>query len=173
MLTRHAPVRVAVMTPDDLSEVLCIERRSHVFPWRAQIFLDCLHIGHVCHVLKDQQQLLAYGIMSIGAKECHILNLCVHQEAQGQGLGTAMLIDLLCTARARAVHTAYLEVRRSNVIAQALYTKTGFNEIGIRRAYYAVAKGREDAIVMAKELGISKRRKPPLESLLDDGKTTA
>jgi len=146
--------RVETMTADDLPVVLTIERSCHIFPWRAQVLLDCLHMGHVCHVLKRHQQLLAYGIMSIGADECHILNLCVRKDCQGQGLGAAMLIDLLRTARAESVHTAFLEVRRSNKTAQGLYTKTGFNEIGVRRRYYATAKGREDAIVLAKELSL-------------------
>ncbi|HED15149.1 MAG TPA: ribosomal-protein-alanine N-acetyltransferase [Gammaproteobacteria bacterium] len=146
--------RLEGMSVEDLPAVLTIERSCHAFPWRARVLLDCLNIGHVCHVLKREQWLLAYGIMSIGADECHILNLCVRKEVQGQGLGMAMLIDLLQAARAVSVHTAFLEVRRSNTIAQALYTKIGFNEISVRQGYYATIKGREDAIVMAKELTI-------------------
>ena len=46
----------------------------------------------------------------------------------------------------------FLEVRPSNPAAIALYHDEGFNEIGRRPNYYPAKKGREDAIVMAREL---------------------
>jgi ribosomal-protein-alanine N-acetyltransferase len=45
-----------------------------------------------------------------------------------------------------------LEVRPGNVSGQALYRRHGFVEIGRRRDYYPAPGGREDAIVMAREL---------------------
>ena len=45
-----------------------------------------------------------------------------------------------------------LEVRVSNNIAYSLYEKLGFEEISIRRNYYRLPKGREDAFVMSKTL---------------------
>ncbi len=45
-----------------------------------------------------------------------------------------------------------LEVRVSNNVAYSLYEKLGFEEISIRRNYYRLPKGREDAFVMSKTL---------------------
>jgi ribosomal protein S18 acetylase RimI-like enzyme len=45
-----------------------------------------------------------------------------------------------------------LEVRPSNESAIAFYRQAGFSEIGRRRGYYPASAGREDAIVMAREL---------------------
>jgi len=157
MVLPEVAFQVEPMTVDDLPMVLTIERSCHAFPWRANILQECLEAGHVCHVVKQQQQLLAFGIMSIGAQECHILNLCVRKDARRQGLGAAILINLLHAARQQSAGTAFLEVRRSNRVACSLYRKIGFNEIGVRRRYYASARGREDAIIMAKELRLDSR----------------
>ncbi len=42
----------------------------------------------------------------------------------------------------------WLEVRRSNLRAQAIYRRYGFTEVGVRRGYYPAVQGREDAVVM-------------------------
>ena len=42
-----------------------------------------------------------------------------------------------------------LECRRSNAVAQALYRKLGFTEVGFRKRYYA--DNNEDALIMALE----------------------
>jgi ribosomal-protein-alanine N-acetyltransferase len=59
------------------------------------------------------------------------------------------LFDL---ARTHAVQVIFLEVRPSNLPALKLYRSAGFCEVGQRRDYYPAVKGREDALVMAKEL---------------------
>jgi ribosomal-protein-alanine N-acetyltransferase len=87
--------------------------------------------------------------MSVAAGECHILNLCVHPQAQGNGLGKKLLTKLLLVARKHHADTAFLEVRPSNKIAITLYSNSGFNEVGMRRNYYPAKHGREDAIIMA------------------------
>ena len=46
----------------------------------------------------------------------------------------------------------FLEVRASNQVAQSLYEQMGFNEVGVRHNYYPAFRGREDAIVLAKEI---------------------
>jgi len=46
----------------------------------------------------------------------------------------------------------FLEVRPSNDRAVALYRHFGFRQIGLRKAYYPAAIGREDALVFDKEL---------------------
>ena len=46
----------------------------------------------------------------------------------------------------------FLEVRPSNPGALELYRQIGFVEIGRRKNYYAAKDGREDAIVMSRDL---------------------
>jgi ribosomal-protein-alanine N-acetyltransferase len=143
-------ITVRPMTEEDLEGILLIENIVYDFPWTKTIFNDCLRVGYCCWVLLDNEnEIDAYGIMSVAAGECHILNLCVHPQAQGNGLGKKLLTKLLLVARKHHADTAFLEVRPSNKIAITLYSNSGFNVVGMRRNYYPAKHGREDAIIMA------------------------
>lgn len=136
----------------DLPDVMDVECAAYPHPWSEGIFRDCLRVGYSCWVILMDRRIVAHGVMSVAAGECHILNLCVHPEWQGRRIGRTMLRRLLASARRRNADTAFLEVRGSNHAALALYELEGFCEVGVRRGYYPHAKGREDAIVMARSL---------------------
>lgn len=151
-LLKNSRLSLRNMTTADLDAVLEVERLAYDYPWSREILHDCVRVGYLCLVWQLDSNLIGHGVMSIGAGECQILNLCVHPHWQGQGLGQRMLMRLLNMGRERQADTAFLEVRADNNIALQLYQKAGFNEIGIRRGYYPHSKGRMDAIVCAKIL---------------------
>ncbi len=139
------------MLMHDLKAVLAVERAAYSIPWTEGIFQDSLKAGHCCLVLEqaDSQELIGHGVMMLVADECHLLNLCIHPDHQGRGIGRLLLRRLLAIARQHKAGSAFLEVRASNQAALALYQAEGFNEIGLRRGYYpAGGQGREDAVVM-------------------------
>lgn len=145
--------RFRPMLYTDLKEVLAIEKRAYEFAWTEGIFRDCLRVGYRCPVLETPHGFIqAYGVMSAAAGEAHILNLCVRPELQGRGLSRHLLDHLLALATSSRASTVFLEVRASNQRALRLYASAGFCEVGSRRGYYPAAKGREDALVLAKEL---------------------
>jgi ribosomal-protein-alanine N-acetyltransferase len=146
------PIRFRAMSYADLGTVMVIERSAYAFPWSETIFRDCIRVGYRCRLLEVYSRIEAYGVMSIGAGEAHVLNVCVRTESQRCGLARCMLKHLLELARANAVQTMFLEVRPSNDRAVALYHSLGFCEIGWRKGYYPALGGREDALVMAREL---------------------
>lgn len=141
------------MCPGDVAAVSAMEAASYEFPWSAGIFSDCLRAGHSCWVLAVDSAMAGYAILSIGAGEAHVLNLCVDPARRGLGLGRHMLMRLLEVARWNRVQRVYLEVRPSNPGAIKLYESAGFAEIARRPRYYPARGGREDAIVMT--LGMS------------------
>ncbi|NOY72854.1 MAG: ribosomal protein S18-alanine N-acetyltransferase [Gammaproteobacteria bacterium] len=141
------------MTAADLNEVYVLEQASYSYPWSFGILSDCLKTAYLTRVLDNAGQAIdAYGIMSSGGGEAHILNLCVRTKLRGQGLGRYLLLSLLAEAKALEVDTVLLEVRQSNKAAISLYESIGFNELDIRHGYYPSNKGRENAIIFAKEL---------------------
>lgn len=140
------------MRDTDVAEIMTIEQSAYTHPWTAILFGDCLRVGYNCWVLQLDGAIIAYGIMSVGAGECHILNLCVKPEMQNKGCGGAMLDHLLAIARDHYADTVFLEVRPSNRAAKRLYEKAGFNEVGLRSNYYPAFDGREDAIILARTL---------------------
>lgn len=140
------------MLEADLDAVIAIEEASYEFPWTRGIFQDCLHVGYSCWVYEENGYVLAYGVMSTGGGEAHILTLVVQEKSRGRQLGRQMLRQLLNTAGKLRVDTVLLEVRPSNTIAINLYQSMGFSEIGVRKGYYPDQRGREDAIVMGLDL---------------------
>jgi ribosomal-protein-alanine N-acetyltransferase len=137
------------MSPADLQTVAEIERASYSYPWSSGIFRDCLLAGYYCLVLEVAGSMTGYAIMSIAAAEAHLLNLCVHPRRQHQGYGRRLLNALLVKAQESGVEKVFLEVRPSNQVALELYRSVGFEQIGIRPAYYQADHGREDAVILA------------------------
>lgn len=150
-VVRPAP-RLRPMSRNDIDAVLEIERELYLFPWSYGIFDDCLKAGYSCWVYESEDGIIGYGVMSLAADECHILNLCIHDAYQRSGFGRRLLRALLDHAHGRSVETAFLEVRASNEAALALYRSEGFHQIGHRKAYYPHEDGREDALVMSKRI---------------------
>ncbi|MDH3689309.1 MAG: ribosomal protein S18-alanine N-acetyltransferase [Gammaproteobacteria bacterium] len=140
------------MRESDLRSVLVIENIVYDFPWSKNIFRDCLKNGYVCRTYEQDTQILGYGIMSVGIGECHLLNICIRPQSQSNGLGTNLVLQLVEVARQRRAQIAFLEVRKSNDAAQRVYSRLGFNEIGVRSDYYPARRGREDAVILAKGL---------------------
>ncbi|WP_183422830.1 ribosomal protein S18-alanine N-acetyltransferase [Luteibacter sp. Sphag1AF] len=140
------------MRRDDLDEVVAIEQASYDFPWTPGIFRDCLQAGHHCWVIVHDGVLAGYGILSVGAGEAHVLNICIGNDHRGLGYGRRMMRRLLDLARWYGTERIFLEVRPSNPVAKELYESLGFAEIGRRPGYYPAKTGREDAIVMALDM---------------------
>lgn len=136
------------MTEADVRAVMGIERASYQFPWSEGIFRDCLRVGYYCRVVALGGEVVGYGIMSTGAGEAHILNVCVRDSCRSRGIGRTLLEHLLSRAAASGSSEAYLEVRPSNTAAVRLYQAIGFEPIGVRRGYYQAVGGREDAVVL-------------------------
>ncbi len=83
------------------------------------------------------------------ANEAHITNIAVRSSCQRRGIGELLLISVTeLTAELNAAIIT-LEVRASNISAQSLYNKYGFNQVGLRHGYYT--DNREDAILMSTE----------------------
>ncbi len=146
------PLQIRQMQRGDLAQVAFIEAMAYEFPWSPGIFRDCLQAGYHCWVLVTGHHVCSYGVLSVVAREAHLLNLCVAPAEQGLGLGRRMLSRMLDMARWHGTDKVFLEVRPSNRRAVRLYGKYGFTRIGKRPRYYPTRQGREDAMVMVLNL---------------------
>ena len=148
---QHLPTptfSLRAMREDDLSSVAAAERDSYAFPWSEGVFRDCLRAGYICRGAEIDHRLVGYGILSVGAGEAHILNVCVRAEYRCRGLGRRLVTAMFDLGRAYGASDLFLEVRPSNATAIRLYQSLGLAQVGLRRGYYQAADGREDAIVM-------------------------
>lgn len=151
--TNHNRFLLKPMKIIDLPDVLTIEEQVQSHPWTAGIFEDCIRVGYLCWVCKENAtEVVGYLIQSIAIEEMHLLNVCIHPDKQRMSLGTLLVQHSEQVARQANAKKAFLEVRPHNIAAIHLYKKLGYLQIGVRRDYYKSKDGREDAIVMSKQL---------------------
>jgi ribosomal-protein-alanine N-acetyltransferase len=140
------------MEQADIPAVLEIEYAAYAYPWNEGTYLDCLRVGYSMWLMEYRKEVCGYGILSMGAGEAHLLNICVSPTHQGKGLGRELLAHMIEVARSHGNEMMFLEVRPSNIAAIRLYESVGFSEVGVRRGYYPAPTGREDALVLALQL---------------------
>jgi [ribosomal protein S18]-alanine N-acetyltransferase len=146
-------IAFTAMTHAHLDAVSDIEIVSHHTPWTRRNFTDSLDGGHAATVMLEDGSVLGYAVVMPLPGEAELLNITIAPEARRTGLGRQLLEHVCADARALGAQRMFLEVRSSNTPARTLYAHNGFAEVGLRKAYYAAAEdGREDAILMAKDL---------------------
>lgn len=150
--TQYETVRFRPMTLVDVPAVVAVERGSYLFPWSEGVFRDCVRVGYLCRVVEFDGEIGGYGIMSYGAGEAHILNICIRNDLRGAGVGRRLMDFLLSRARDAEMQDVFLEVRPSNPVAIRMYESLGFAKVGVRKAYYQATGGREDALVYKRVL---------------------
>ncbi len=101
-------------------------------------------------VYEESGAVLGYiGSQSV-PPESDMMNLAVAPQARKRGIAQALVHELMQVLHSHGIESLTLEVRRSNAPAISLYTKLGFETVGIRPRYYV--NPQEDALIMRKEL---------------------
>lgn len=157
----RSPVNIEIepMTLQHLDRVLEIEALSYSTPWSKRAFVSEVTDNSYAHyyVARKDGIIVGYVGMWVILEEAHITNIAVAPDYRRLGIGQAMLEAMFSKAREKGATRMTLEVRVSNLGAQALYRKLGFADRGIRKGYYTDSN--EDAIIMWKDdLGPQKPR---------------
>lgn len=144
----------ALLTPEirrmqdsDLDTVMEIERESFSTPWSCGTFRGLLQRSDASlWVAQVGKRVVGYAVVWYLFREAELGNLAVAPGWRRRGLGTQLLDWALQKARERGTERIFLEVRVGNHIAQQLYERYGFSQVGLRRRYYRAPV--EDARVM-------------------------
>lgn len=142
------------MQTRDVAQVMPIEKASFPAPWPASAYRYELRQNDLSSylVLREdgdasaKARVVAYGGFWLIVDEGHISTLAVDPAHRGRGLGEWMLVILIETAMLRGASELTLEARVSNEVAQRLYRKYRFRQVGVRKAYYR--DNGEDALIM-------------------------
>jgi ribosomal-protein-alanine N-acetyltransferase len=131
-----------------LRSVMRIEQQVYPRPWSLAIFMGELNMRSSRHYVAARAggKLIGYAGVMFGYEEAHVTNIAVDPGWQRHRVGTRLLVNLFHAALERGSLDVTLEVRVSNVGAQAMYRRFGFETEGVRRNYYA--ESNEDALVM-------------------------
>ncbi len=148
-----APIRTATLA--DLDAVMAIERAS--FPtdaWSEPAMRDTFVTGDA-FVAEDGDEDGVVGYAAVlapkGSGDADVLTIAVREGHRGEGIGAALLDQLIETASLRGASRVFLEVRADNPVAQHLYETRGFGVVGRRPRYYQ--PDGVDAIVMRLDVG--------------------
>ncbi|WP_233492183.1 ribosomal protein S18-alanine N-acetyltransferase [Blastococcus sp. TF02A-30] len=145
-------VRLRPMRLTDLPAVMVLEEELFApDTWTRAMYQDELARTDTRHYLvaEDGEQVVGYAGLIAYDDEAHVATIGVSTARQGEGIG-ARLLDALLAEADRRSPVVLLEVRADNEVAQGLYRRRGFTEIGRRRGYYQPSG--EDAVVMKREL---------------------
>ena len=143
--------RARPLTAADLDAVAAIEREVFTDPWSNRAFGDLFGLDHVRgFVVEDGKGVIVgYAVCSQVADEGEILNLATAPGARRKGIGRALLAAVLQWLGEHGAVKVFLEVRRSNEAAIAMYEAAGFATLGVRPNYYR--RPTEDAVTMVLE----------------------
>jgi len=136
------------MRASDIDRIMEIEPIIYTHPWTRGNFEDSMRVGYSCWVIDSDGVVTGYGVLMIGVREAHLLNLSIAPEWQRRGLGRTLLEHFVHIGHDSDAQQMFLEVRPSNTSARRMYADYGFRDISVRRGYYPAAGGREDAILM-------------------------
>ena len=146
----------------DLSDIQTIEQKVHKNPWSAATILQSVDRlsgnKHTEQIYKDafvalkSQRVVGYLFYSKIFEEVELTNIAVDSDFQGQSIGHELLTRLKELALETQSLRILLEVRSSNTNAIRLYKNAGFVQTSLRKNYYPMSQGREDAILMTLNL---------------------
>ncbi len=148
---KAAAITIERMTKEDLDQVMAIEERSFTTPWSRNLFLAEFRNRPISLMLValsegTGREVVGYIVCWVFVDELHILDLATKESIRRHGVGRRLVLAALGTAYDGGARKVFLEVRRSNAAALALYEDLGFEQTQVRSEYYANPV--EDAIVM-------------------------
>jgi ribosomal-protein-alanine N-acetyltransferase len=151
-----ASINIRSMLANDLERVHEIDGLSFSAPWppssyRFELFENPASHMWVAeaHLPDGKMDVVGMIVVWLIVDEAHIATLAVHPEFRGRGIGRTLLFTALRECIAWGARMATLEVRESNLPAQALYRDFGFDIDGRRPRYYV--DNNEDALIMTLE----------------------
>ncbi len=135
----------------DLPGVQRIEHEAMIDPWTEdQLLAEMDAVNGVAFVVEECHQVCGYAFFRTCEPESELLRLAVARDRRRQGMGSTLLQHALRCFSEKGYTTCFLEVRCSNEEAQHIYTKAGFQQVGIRKKYYCQPV--EDALQLCRDL---------------------
>ncbi len=147
-LAAAGDVVIREMLVADLDRVMALEHDVFDTPWTVDLFIHELKRAErtIYLVAESGGRVFGYIGAQVLGSEVHITNMAVDAAVRRRGFGSNLLIACLRRGTERGARWLTLEVRQNNREARAFYRLFGFDEIGLRRGYYADSG--ENALIM-------------------------
>jgi ribosomal-protein-alanine N-acetyltransferase len=146
-------LRFRKMQAEDIEQVYAIDVLSFSLPWsersyRYEVSENQNSRNWVAEAVDAQghTQIVAMIVVWLILDEAHIATIAIHPDFRHRGIGRRLLAIALLNAAEQGALQSFLEVRRGNLNALALYQQFGFKVVGVRSGYYQ--DNHEDALLM-------------------------
>ncbi|MCG9697428.1 ribosomal protein S18-alanine N-acetyltransferase [Shewanella sp. Isolate11] len=144
--------QIKELSLNEVSEVFEIEQACHLFPMSLANVESCFGRFYRVVGFFEDNQLFGFAILHQLFEDATLMDICVHPTKQGKGIGQALMQTIIDIAATEGAERIMLEVRISSQRAIELYRHFGFEQTGIREAYYKLEQGKEDAVLMQRLL---------------------
>ena len=144
---------IKIFATEHIPEAAEIESLCFSEPWSEEsltYMCNSPNTHAVAVIDKENGRLAAYGGAQYVLDEANIVNIATHPDYRRRGCATSVMHALETYLKENGIEFVYLEVRKSNSSAQALYTKEGYVPCGVIKNYYRFPS--EDAVEMYKKL---------------------
>lgn len=150
---KSAEIIIRKMVAEDIEQVHALDQRSFPTPWPLKSFKYELEQNKAAHMWVAEEvgknfekKIIGTIVVWLLIDEAHIATLAVDEFYRRRGIASQLIFTALSQLAGKGAIVATLEVRESNLAAQALYQGFGFQPVARRRAYYRDSG--EDAITM-------------------------
>jgi len=143
-------IKIFMAAEEHIPSVLEIERAAIAPPWTHGSLLSEIYREDSLFAVAVESPaatVLGFVILRKVADEGELLQIAVDEAARRGGVADLLMGDMLRYAKSSGLKAIFLEVRKSNEAAIALYKKHGFEFVRFRRGYYSDPV--EDAAVMS------------------------
>jgi [ribosomal protein S18]-alanine N-acetyltransferase len=127
-----AGVIIRRMVTNDLGQVVETDASAFAPFWRNSYdaLQKALSQALFATVAEKDGQIIGYQLSTSNPLGAHLARLAVRNEAQGQGIGRALLTELLIQVRNHRLERLTVNTQDDNATSLALYQKTGFIRTG-------------------------------------------
>ena len=144
-------IRIVPMQERHLDAIAALEIACFSAPWsRNSIASELRNKWSLWLVAEDKEEVAGYVGSQLVPPEADVMNLAVAPGKRRNGVAQRLLEALILELKSREINSLAREGRASNLAAQKLYEKNGFQQVGCRKKYYV--NPQEDALILRKEL---------------------
>ena len=130
-------VHVRRMVRRDMLEVLEIENQSFEFPWSDEDFVRYLRQRNcIGTVAESGKRVVGFMVYELLKNQMHLLSIAVRPEFQRRGVGSQMMLKLVCKLATKRRNNITLEVRERNLPGQLFFKSCGFLARSVLRDFY-------------------------------------
>lgn len=137
-------IMIRIASPDDFPALKKIIDDTST-DWSPDILLDCFSENYVTWMIGGNNQAMGFVVVRVNHDDWEIMQIVIDRKCQRKGLAHQLLKHVVMEAQKKQIRKLQLEVSVSNHTAICLYKKMGFDQVGLRKKYYANG---EDAVLM-------------------------